>query len=377
MSLKKLCPIFSVLISIQVFSQKSQIPDSLRQMVIGARYHSGFIFAHSKFVQNTKGTKPDGFEVEYSHLKTDSVTNAFYKCYPRSGFAFTYTDFNQWLLGRSYSISYFLEPNYRLGNRLKMNVRGAVGLSYLTNPFDSVKNPENQTYSLPINMYLQLSIGFSYPLSKHVAVYTMANFFHNSNGGFKEPNSGMNYINASLGVQYFQHSTRLPFYQKSKDTSWRKEPVHFDVSIYYAPKNGYNGRRQQARKFVVGTAFEVAKRVGNIDVITAGAEIYYDDGLRSIKEVYQKDSSSSSTLAALLIGHQFLLNRFIFTQQLGFYVYKETDEFDANYRDLYHTVYHRWGVSYKLNNHWFVGINLLAHDQIADFIDGRVTYRLK
>jgi hypothetical protein len=374
---KKLVLLFSVLTCIRCYSQKDGLPDSLRQLAVAARYHSGFIFAHSIRVQNTKGVKPDGLEFEYSHLRTDSATHAYFKCYPRSGFSFTYVDFNQWLLGKSYSISYFLEPNYKLGNRLRMNLRASSGFSYLTNPFDSIKNPTNQTYSGHINMFLQLGIGFAYPLSKHFDVYTMANFFHNSNGGFTQPNSGLNYINASLGLKYYNYSSRLPVYKKVKDSSWKQKPAHFDISIYYSPKSGYTPDSIAQRKFVIGGSVQIVKQVGNIDALTAAAEIYYDDGLRSIKKIFLEDSSSSSVLAGVLIGHQFLLNRFTFSQQLGFYVFKQTDQFNERYTNLYHTIYHRWGVSYKLHEHWSVGINFLAHNQIADFIDGRVIYRLK
>jgi hypothetical protein len=377
MLLKKLFLFFLLITGIQGYSQKVELPDSLRQLVIGARYHSGFIFAHSIHVQNTKGTKPDGFEFEYSHRKTDSAAHAKYKCYPRSGFSFTYTDFNQWLLGQSYSICYFLEPNYRLGSRLNMNVRASAGFSYLSNPFDSVKNPENQTYSGHINNFLELGVGFSYPVSKHIAVYAMGNFFHNSNGGFKEPNGGMNYINASLGLYYYSYSNLLPAYKKEKDSSWKQQPLHVDMSLYFSPKGGYVSKTTPRRKLVIGGEVQLVKQVGNIDALTFGAEIYYDGGLRSIKKVFLIDSSSSSTLAGLLIGHQFLLNRFIFSQQLGVYVFKQTVQFNENYTNLYHTIYHRWGISYKLSEHWSLAINILVHNQIADFIDGRVIYRLK
>ena len=164
---------------------KKKFPDSLHQLVIGARYHSGFIFAHNIHVQNTKGIRPNGFEFEYAHLKTDSSTLTKFKCYPSLGLGFTYVDFNSRLLGKSYSASYFIEPGYRLGNSLKMNFRTAAGFSYLTNPHDSIKNPANQSYSGHINIFLQVSLGFSYPLTKHIDVYAMGNFFHNSNGGLK------------------------------------------------------------------------------------------------------------------------------------------------------------------------------------------------
>jgi len=372
----KLLLAIAVIPGLCAFSQNNAIPDSLRQRVLVAGYHSGFIFAHSIHVQNTKGTKPDGFELEYSRLRTDSASHAHFKCYPRAGFNFTYIDFNKQLLGRSYSLSYFIEPNYRLGNTWQVNVRAAAGLSYLTNPFDSIKNPENQSYSWPINMFLQLGFGLSCTVSKHFSLYARGNFFHNSNGGFNKPNGGVNYINTSLGLQYFAYSSRLPAYPKSKDSSWKKQPVHVDVSVFYSPKGGYKPDSIAQRKFVAGVSLQVVKQVGNIDASTAGAEIYYVDGLHSIKKVFLREESSS-TLAGVLLGHQFLLNRFTFSQQLGIYVYKQTDYYNRVYDDLFYTIYHRWGINYQLRKHWSIGINLLAHKQFADFVDGRVTYRLQ
>src|SRR5690242_2430284 len=127
MLLRKLMVLFFITGFINAGAQKRDLPDSLRQVVLGARYHSGFIYAHNIYVQNTKGTHPNGFELEYSHLRMDSALVTKFKCYPRTGFSFTYVDFNKDFLGRSYSLSYFLEPNYRLGNKLKMNLRASAG----------------------------------------------------------------------------------------------------------------------------------------------------------------------------------------------------------------------------------------------------------
>lgn len=369
--------IFCIAVCANVSAQTKNLPDSLHQLTLAARYHSGFIFAHNVHVHNTKGLHPDGFEFEIARIKTDSATHAKFKCYPRLGLSFTYVNYDSSLLGKGYSVSYFIEPNYRLGNNLKMNFRVAAGFSYLTNPNDPVKNPTNQSYSGHINSFLQLGVGLSYSLSRHFAIYSMANFFHDSNGGFKLPNAGVNYINASIGLQYYQYSTHLPAYKKIKDTSWRHHPPHVDVSIFYSPKDGYRVSDSAAqRKFVLGTSVQIVKQVSNLDALTAAAEIYYDDALRSIKDVWVKDNSSA-TFAGILVGHQFLLNRFTFSQQLGVYVFKQTKTYNTQYQNLFHTIYHRWGLNYKINNHWFAGITLLAHNQIADFIDARVTYRIR
>jgi len=379
MFLKSLSFFFFLACSINIYAQKKDIPDSLRQTVLAARFHSGFIFAHNSHVQNTKGTHPNGFELEYSHLNTDSATVNKFKCYPRTGFSFTYVDFHQDILGRSYSLSYFLEPNYRLGDNLKMIIRASAGFSYLTNPYDAADNPTNQSYSGNINTFLQLGLGLSYPLGNHFAMYAMGNFFHNSNGGFKQPNSGVNYINASIGLQYYTFSSRLPVYKKEKDTSWKHQGIHLDASFYYSPKGGYKGTMtdfKSVRRFLLGTSFSAVKQVSVLDALTLSAEVYYDDALRSTKQIFITDSSSN-ILAGVLVGHQFLLNRFTFTQELGFYVFKKTDNYNAYYKDLYHTTYQRWGLYYNIKKRWSVGINLLTHYEIADFVDGRVIYRLR
>src|SRR5689334_5478413 len=100
MRIKKLILLLLLLLQcINVFSQKKDLPDSLRRLVLAARYHSGFIFAHNVYVQNTKGTHPNGFELEYSRLLTDSEVVTKYRCYPRKGISFTYVDFNKDILG--------------------------------------------------------------------------------------------------------------------------------------------------------------------------------------------------------------------------------------------------------------------------------------
>ena len=152
--------------------------------------------------------------------------------------------------------------------------------------------------------------------------------------------------------------------------------MHFEAAVFYSPKSGYKRDTSAARNFLIGTSVTAIKQISNIDALTAGAEIYYDDGLRSTKE-YVVGDTSSNTFAGLLIGHRFLLNRFTFSQELGFYIHKQTKVYNSTYRDLYHTIYHRWGLTYNIKNRWSIGINLLAHKQVADFIDGRLIYRLK
>lgn len=338
------------------------------------RLHYGVIYAHSIHIQNTAGAHPRGFEFEFAKRSVDEHTKNYYGCFPRTGFTFSYFDFNTKILGKAYSVSYFLEPDYRLGNNVDFFIKGAAGLSYLTNPHDSLKNPANQTYSLPVNFFMCLGSGINFKINPHISFGLMASFQHNSNGGFEQPNRGINYPSASISMKYNPVNNITPLYKKTKDTTWKSEKrVVFETSLFYSPKQGYNAHWKSERRFVVGINPQVAWRVGSIDALTAAAELYYDDGIKSIK--YNLRDSSSNTFAGFMLGHEFLFRKIIFSQQLGFYLVKNTDIYTHLYLQPFPTLYHRWGLRYKLKPHWYIGFNMLVHDNVADFIDGRVTYR--
>ncbi len=118
------------------------------------------------------------FELEIAKQFSDEKNFQRFRCYPRTGLLLSYINYDKFFLGSSYSASYFLQPIYRLGNRWSASLRGIVGLSYLTNPYDSVTNKQNQSYSGHINAFLQLGAGFSYNVSNRISISTAANFFH-------------------------------------------------------------------------------------------------------------------------------------------------------------------------------------------------------
>jgi hypothetical protein len=80
-------------------------------------------------------------------------------CYPQSGWLLSYYNYDNAILGHSLQLAYFLEPTFKISQRTQFTVRGIVGISYLTNPFDSLRNPNNRSYSLPISAYLTVASG--------------------------------------------------------------------------------------------------------------------------------------------------------------------------------------------------------------------------
>jgi hypothetical protein len=349
------------------FAQSDTAEARIKEEVfsIGLGVQHGFIFAHSEAVQNTKGARPTGVEVTLSWQRTDSAAWNLCNCYPRKGLLVSYYDYDTKILGKSLTAAYFLEPTYKINNRTFFSFRGAGGFSYLTNPFDSLKNPANQSYSTSMSVYLLVGVGVWYQLSEKWWLNSSANYQHESNGGMREPNKGINWPTAGIALSYQPKSANYFTGIRTSEKFWTNKKIRLDAALFGVARRTQTESGSR-RKALVGFSANASKQVGRINALTAGAEIYKD---AKLSYRLKNDSIEASSIkAGLLAGHEFLLGKFIFSQQLGVYVFDQTPYYDR--------LYHRWGLIYNVSNKIGAGINLKAHKQVAEFADFRFIYRL-
>ncbi len=333
---------------------------------VGAHY--GSVFAHSEEVQNTAGANPHGVELSFTKQRRDKGVVDLCNCYPRQGIVASYFNFDNEILGEGAMAGWMLEPTYRLGNKFQLGIRGVAGLVWMSNPFDSVKNPTNQSYSTDISAWLVVGASLSYPISEKWRVQLGANFEHTSNGGMKQPNKGVNFPTASLHLQYSPHP--VPYYIGTRNNNryWKGQSWRKDIGIFGTGKRAVNEAGVGTREPIIGIVASGSKQVGRINALTVGVEGYYD-GFNAQRMKTDTVQEVSAFRIGLMGGHEFLLGKFIFSQQLGVYLYKP-----APYDKYW---FHRWGLLYKVSRHFWAGINLKAHLQVADFIDARLIYSWK
>ncbi len=331
---------------------------------VGLGLQHGFIFAHSVDVQNTKGARPTGIETIFSWQRNDSSTFALCNCYPRQGLLLAYYDYDVGLLGKSGTAAYFLEPTYRIGNRVFLSFKGAAGLSYLTNPYNSISNPGNQSYSTRVSAYLLFGVGSWVRLSERWWLNPSVNYQHISNGGMRKPNKGINWPTAGMAVSYLPNYR--PWYTGTRTTEkyWRNYATRYDGTLFGNMRRGYNAAGNRERYPLFGFALQAGKQVGRLSMLTLGAEAYHDAELQA--KLRREGFQASPVKAGLLLGHEFLLGRFLFSQRLGGYVFDQTP--------YYNRIFHRWGLQYRLNRQFSASFNLLAHRQVAEFVDFRLAY---
>jgi hypothetical protein len=363
--MRLLCTTAVFCLAISVNSQ-SITTKKLKVPVYQAGFHTGFIFAHSVEVQNTAGARPQTYEANVGTWRNDSATWNTCRCSTLQSVSIAYHNYDVGILGRAVSASYALEPIFRVTNRSSISLRTVAGLAYLTNPYDAETNPTNQSYSLAVSAYLALGVGYWWRVSPHLQVGTHVLYQHISNGGLRQPNKGINWPTVGVSINY-SLQPRIPRAFNRAQTAF-SDDIRWDASVFGVAKRvGGQVDGRGLRYLVAGFNVQGARQVGRINNVTGGLEVVWDDATGS--RLRQDGIDLDPWRVSVNVGHEFVLGRFLFSQRLGAYLYQAGGYFDA--------LYHRWGLAYRLNDHWMAGVNMKAHRHVADFTDLRVTYSFR
>jgi hypothetical protein len=329
---------------------------------IGLQKHYGFAFAHKDEVKFISGARPFGMALEYTRLKFDSASYNLANCYPKTGISLMYFNYNNSIVGHSVSAVYFIEPSLAISDRWLVAVRGGLGLSYLTNPYDPVKNPENNSYSLPVSMFFQFGLTSHFRTTRQLGFNLSANFLHVSNGGIYYPNAGLNWptFNAGLNYQLNDIEFRKKNYQKIKI---RKTSNRFEVGVYSSLK--IPEKEDKRHFFVPGIFAAYNRQFRQLHTLGLTFDWHADFALSTLQS--KLNEQKNYYFVSLALDHGFLMGKFTFWQQVGYYLVPPDSRFQH--------WYHRWGLHYDLSKNLAVGGSVKVHIFTAHIADLRVVYR--
>lgn len=324
----------------------------------------GTVFIQKPVVQGVRGAVPFSVGADYFVQPLDFSSYHYCGAFIRTGVSLNFTDFHSKVVGKTITAAVFIEPVYRINRWFQYQFRAASGIGYATTPFDPVHNSANQTYSTHLNTYLHLSTGVGFRVTKKIVVDFNGHMHHISNANFKQPNSGLNWLTLSGSVIYYPNGNRLPVYKNRKGNSIHSRAT-LDAGLMFTPGQGYHQAWNTKRNFMAGLFLQVSKVISRINALTAGSELTYDR-FRDDQTAAEKNSKPAFK-AGISAGNEFLMGRFTCSQQLGIYI--------THHPAFTSSVYHRWGIRYRLSTHVYTGLSLKVHREVADLVDLRVQYR--
>lgn len=342
------------------FAQEGE--DSLTVVkLVGLKLHKGSVIIHSRDLRPIEDSYPTGLELDLGWHKISQKAWESCECYPKVGVSLTFWDFdNQDVLGQGFTGLFYVEPVFGARRRLSYSVRAAFGLSYQNTPYDSITNPDNLSYSTRVAFPLQLGGSVHYRLSPRWLLNFSLMYNHISNGGIREPNKGINWPSIALGAAWYLEQ---PVFIKRSENHWRENgpPMErLDLTFFMA----YEEPESKLFLFSPGLEVKWSKQFARINAFSLGGEIVYDNGTRYIIE--SNGDEASPVKAGLALGHEFILGKFLFSQQFGVYIYKPYD--------IHSAVYQRYGLVYRVNERISAGVNLKVHGHVSNFMDMRLGY---
>ncbi len=330
---------------------------------IGSEVHYGFIIPHTIEVHNTKGSRPFGSLFLVNFIDTSQKIVNLCHCIKNNGLNIGVFNYDNKVLGYGLGLNYFLEPQFWLSKKWLFVTRGLIGIMYQTNPYHNLLNPTNASYSTYFNFFLGLSGGLKFLSRSQWALSMYSNFLHTSNGGVKEPNKGINWPTFNFQVEYFLRG-KLHYIERRDSLLVLNKLKAMDWYIFYSNRIIKVGDKK--RYHLWGIGMQYIKQVSKISSLLIGGEGYFDYALHHRLQV-DSVKSGDGFRAGILIGHAFVLGKFYFGQQIGYYVYENNPYYDK--------IYHRWTLVFSAKR-WVVGIGLKAHRHIANFGDIKIGYRI-
>jgi hypothetical protein len=181
--------------------------------------HFGNIFKHTEVYSNigkTNNTHVAEFGILIPKTGTHNWHHAFN--YPEVMFSLIYADLGNPLLGKAIAGLANISIDAIKTDAYSIYLRIGAGAAYLTQYYDSIKNPNNEIIGSPLNEITKVGLGANIFFHPKWRLNGGLSITHFSNGGVKKPNRGINLRSIELGLSYTPsfEKTFTPLYTCNK-----------------------------------------------------------------------------------------------------------------------------------------------------------------
>ncbi len=291
--------------------------------------------------------------------------------YPQGGVSIYYNGLsNRTVYGEAFSILPFQSFTFFRRPKHEQRFMIAAGLGYLTNPFDSLKNPRNIAIGSHLNFAAKFQYSFLYRFSPRIGISLGTSFGHFSNGATKYPNWGINVWSFSGGLHVKMNSTPLElstpptkeFYKSWAPYIWgawgTKKNSETDPNLYQATSFGFG----MLRNYKFGKEW------------MAGLDVFWDY-TDKIEFSHHNEFPNTFELFKLGLygGHEWNMNRIAVAFQTGVYLYQYS-YFSERKTDA---IYSRVALKYRVLENLQASVSIKSHFGRADYIEWGLMYKFK
>lgn len=268
------------------------------------------------------------------------------------------------------------------GNKLDWRYEFDAGIAYKWRTFSQKENYLNYTFGAKSSVHFSLGTSVVYQLSKHFDIGVGVALNHFSNGGFREPNKGLNEYNVQMQFTYVPE-------RAEPQPALYPQPLQLykaiDIYAYYGFKNVmFYGEMEDLDRRYEGYFHDVLGWEGvyywqqnRKSSWGLGAGLTYDGEynhqmyLEGEELRERKRFRNPRVLLSVFPSYRLAIGEFKIHVDAGYYFFK------TNFEEKDSKFFQRIGFSYPIYKNLFAGITLHAYSfHKADYVEFRVGYTI-
>ena len=396
-----------IIISLLLLVQFAASGQTLQNYAVKSDFIYGNILKHTDHLKNLVKSPVMGAELAVEWQTMGEKPWHQYFGFPAIGVGLVGLDLgNPEMLGQLLAIYPYLNIKLVDLKYLKINLKGGAGASYLNKTFnDSIVyksdgvtidlNNSNAAIGSHLNVYFAGGGNMEVPISHGFTALAAFTWNHASNGSFYQPNSGINMLNASVGLKYCP-AYKANYHPVRKEISDMPQKFTFDIIASGGARELYY---KDNRMYPTGSlAFAAYRQVGNNVRLGLGIDGFYDgvyDGTTNFKRTYLKtDELKNKIRVGVSLQPEMVFGKLTAGFHLGLYLYnplKNLEPYAAAQSNIQNKpliysydienedgwFYTRASLKYEVTNHIFASLGLKTHLQKAEFIEWGLGYRFK
>ena len=354
-----------LLLSLLLNTAHATPSDSIKKpFTLGSKLHYGTILPHSELIRPLAFNNPFGAEINFNWLNHSEKSVKQLNCYSYTGVAINYIDFGHPKIGSSTNGWFYFEPLLSFQKKLSYGISAGIGISYLSKVYNKENNPENKFFSSHVAFLLMLEFKLKYKLSKKIEITSSFCYNHISNGGFKQPNYGMNFPTLTIGADFHFNPIELkPIIKEKIDSDEKNWKLKAEALTSIKVQNATDEHEETAH-FAWGIAFFANKRVSKFSALNFGLEHIADGYVK--EEIRRAGLDMDYKRAAGFVGHDLIFGKVNFTINFGIYFYSPYKAKDSFYQ--------KYILQYQLSKHIYSGVYMLAHGDAAEIMGFNIGY---
>jgi len=341
-------------------------------LIFESKIHYGFLYAQHLELELFNAHFP-AFEVIIQKLTYGRHQWERDYNYPLIGISLFYSGVgNNPSLGSAYALMPFINfPLYK-NKHFTAGFRLALGIGYITKPFDRISNYKNLAIGSHLNAAVNLMAEVRYRISYFLSVSAGVSLQHFSNGSLKLPNYGINLPLLNIGIAYrpFKENQNIEgrFIAPTKPYSAIvRRSIEINIGGFVGFKNmlAVYGKNYWVTHFYANSFLEVSPK----SKFGIGLDFSYDPSQITMLEM--NGTIVNNKLSVIRPGingaYQLVMSRLGFIFNLGCYLGGKEKSNGPFYEKI--------SVQYGFTKNLYAAVMLKVHWGRADYIGWGLGYR--